>query len=464
MNQIHAANRVRAALLMLFAAATLVALAWIARTIAATGIVATPAQDSPDGSHLATGTAIGVLLLGSWLVGKALTLLELPKITGFLIFGVCIGPSALGIIDAAELKTLQLVNDLAIALIALAAGGKLSVIFLKDSLPQILILLIAQTITVLGVCSAVAYFVLRTGNILPELDNAATLWIAAVVGVVSVALSPAVFIAMLNEIRANERFSNLALALIICTDIALIVLFTLVIGLAAPAVLTSLSSQSDPAELTRFGPVLLSIAQHLIGSVIFGAIVGAAMAFYAHAASDRLTIVIPLACFGITLLSNAMGLETLLVALVAGVLMRNVWATTSVPVFEAAQRLSLPVYCVFFAVAGCKVQLDALASAWHWALAFCGARALAIIVSITLGARAAGVDPSLRRWLWTPLIAQAGVSVALVGIVHQTFASTEGIDAIYTILMAMIAINELLGPVLCKLGLERTPPDTPATT
>ena len=135
--------------------------------------------------------------------------------------------------------------------------------------------------------------------------------------------------------------------------------------------------------------------------------------------------------------------------------MRNVWPERVGPFFHTMEDLSLPVYCVFFAVAGAKLDLNALMSLWPAAIALVGVRAGAIWVSTDLACRFVGQEPPLRTWLWTAFVPQAGVSVALIAIVQTTFAGEPFADPLYSLVLSAIAIHELLGPLLLKLGLQR---------
>jgi Kef-type K+ transport system membrane component KefB len=76
-----------------------------------------------------TGTpvtlAAGALLLCGLFAGKVAKGMGLPRLTGYLLVGVAVGPYALGFIPSAGVKGLELVKGLAVSLIALVAGTEL---------------------------------------------------------------------------------------------------------------------------------------------------------------------------------------------------------------------------------------------------------------------------------------------------------------------------------------------------
>lgn len=411
-----------------------------------------PVPIPPEGLTDA-GAAFGLLLVGSWLAGRACTAIGVPKITGFLLFGLVCGPSALGLVTKESLPSLTLVNNLAIALIALTAGGEIQLSFLRRSMKVILSIAGVQVAAIAAGVWGVMFLVLPAIVELPRGDTAAVAVVALIVGVLAVANSPAVVIAMIAELNARGLMAQTALAVTICKDLALVVLFAVVMAVAG----TIFASGGDGGGGGGGGAHLpLYLTQHLGGSVVAGVAAGVVFGLYLRLVRAHLPIFVVFAGFGMALLSDLLGLETLIVALIAGMLMRNVESERSRGLFETVEDLSLPVYCVFFALAGAKVDLNVLAEIWHWALLLVGARLVMVVAGTWVGARIAGIEPPSRGWLWTAFAPQAGVAVALATIVSQTFGDEPWSLGVFNLLLALIAVNELVGPLLFKLGLVRS--------
>jgi hypothetical protein len=66
---------------------------------------------------------LGFLLLAAFLAGHVSRAVELPRITGYLLLGVLVGPWLLGFIPRESVVDFRLINGGALSLIALAAGG-----------------------------------------------------------------------------------------------------------------------------------------------------------------------------------------------------------------------------------------------------------------------------------------------------------------------------------------------------
>jgi hypothetical protein len=69
------------------------------------------------------------------------------------------------------------------------------------------------------------------------------------------------------------------------------------------------------------------------------------------------------------------------------------------------------------------------------------------------GTRLARVEPEVRRYAWYGFLSQAGVTLALATLVARAFP-TWGAE-IQVIIVAMIALHELIGPIGFQYALRR---------
>jgi Kef-type K+ transport system membrane component KefB len=407
--------------------------------------------DQRDLGLVDAGANVGLLLLGSWLMGVLFTKVGLPKITGFLVFGVLMGSSVLGVVSKESLPYLTLVNDLAIALIALTAGAEIRLAELKRSLKAVLIL---TAVIVGGVFAVIMGGSTLVFGGLPGAggEDGTPVWLIGLIAApLMVANSPAVIMAMLQETGAKGPLARTSLMVTVGKDLALVVLFAVVMTYAG----TRLTAEGDSEQQG----LALALTQQLGGSLLGGVLVGLGMTLYLRAVGRHVPVFVVLSGFAMATVSQLLGLETLIVGLVAGMLMENAYPSRSEPMFETVEELSLPVYCVFFAVAGAKLELGSITgSLWLMAGALVAMRFAAVWVAATGGAKLAGVAKPARTWLWTAFVPQAGVSLALASIVVDTFPEErfEWSPALFNVSLAVIAFHELVGPALLKLGLVRS--------
>ena len=60
----------------------------------------------------------------------------------------------------------------------------------------------------------------------------------------------------------------------------------------------------------------------------------------------------------------------------------------------------------------------------------------------------------LRTWGWAPLLAQAGLTQGLAGLVEREFPAFGA--PFRALVIATLAINAVIGPIFFKLALDRT--------
>ncbi len=403
----------------------------------------------PRESLIDAGANVGLLLLGSWFAGVLFKRFGLPSITGYLCFGILVGPSLLGLVTTESKDVLELVNNLAVALIALTAGAELKFAELKGSLRSVVVISIGMVVGLGAATVLVAPLLLRGLDGVGTEEGMTSVWVIGMLAApIIIANSPAVILALVNETGIKGPMVQTALAITVCKDLLLVVTFAVMITLGA--------SMVGGGEAIEGGALAASLASKVPGSIAAGIVVGLGMAWYLRVVNAHLPVLIVCACFGIAIVSGLLGLEALIVALVAGVLMENVYSERAEAMFTEVNRLSLPVYCVFFSVAGAKLDLGALDDVAFAAIGFIALRTIGVWVIARVGTAITGSPPGVKRWLWTAFVPQAGVSLALAAIIQTQFSDQPWAAGFYTLMLAVIAVHELTGPVLMKLGIARS--------
>jgi Kef-type K+ transport system membrane component KefB len=112
------------------------------------------------------------------------------------------------------------------------------------------------------------------------------------------------------------------------------------------------------------------------------------------------------------------------------------------------------VYVIFFATAGAELDVPLLRALWPLALILCAARTVVTWVTSRIACRLADDPPILRRWAWSGLVSQAGLALGVGSVIAREFPSFG--RGFSSLVIATIAINEMLGPILFKLALDRT--------
>lgn len=425
------------------------------------GIEATMMMVDAQGNHFTpnskglrdTAVGLGLLMMGAWLVGRLAAGFKIPKISAYLVFGAVVGPDAMNLVTAEQLPNLRLIDDLAIALIALTAGGEIEFHLLKKQAKSVLLVSGGMALAVFGLLTPTVVIGKEFFGFGGLESMSAVVMIGLLVALFGTATSPAVVIATLADLHARGPLSRLSLSVAVLWDLALVVLFAVLVAVAGPIFAQEMGDAA--AGVQEDGSLVLSLTKKLGGSLLLGAVAGLALTWYLRRVKVHLPIVIVLACFAIALVADSLHLKALIASLVAGLLLRNIWEEDSEPLFETVEELSLPVYCVFFAVAGARIDLDQVAILWPAALVLVALRTLFVWVGAWGGAKLAGEPKQTAFWAPSSLIAQAGVSVALAGVFDETFSPAPFAKSFYNLVLVSIAIHQLIGPVLFQIGLAK---------
>ncbi len=394
--------------------------------------------------RLWTIAAIGFLLLAGTLVSELTAPLGLPHLTGYLVAGIASGPHVLRLVDEHTVKSLSPVNTLALSLIALAGGAELELATVRKNvrglswatLMQSAFVLVAAGGTFLAARPLIAFA--------RELGAGAALAVALCWGALAVTRSPSATLGILSQTRANGPLANFTLAFVMVSDVLVVVLIATVLAIARPLV--------DPGASFKVD-AFVTLAHNLFGSVAIGTALGLVIAAYLRLVNRQMLVVLLVLGFGVTTVLDYLQFDSLLAFMVAGFVVRNL-SQQGHRFIEYIEQAGTVVYVVFFAIAGADLDIPLLRSLWPVALVLAGARAATTWVAARIASSLAKDTPLLRRWAWSGLISQAGLALGLSVIVAREFPSFG--TPFRALAIATVAVNEMIGPVLFKLALDRS--------
>lgn len=393
-----------------------------------------------EGPQSAT-IGIGFLLVGAFLGGKAAARIGLPRITGYLLVGFAIGPHVINLLTRDMLAAGKAIEGIAVALIALTAGGEIRLDWVRKQIRRLALITGFELAIVASGVFAVVFFGRSLFPFVPE-DTLTAAVISMVFGAIAVANSPTVAIAVIAETESDGPLTRTVLGVTILKDVCVIILFAIALAVAR-----------DALGEGGGGSLALTLARELGGSILAGVGFGIGISLFLRYVDRDVPVFILALCFGISQTAAAMHLEALLIALTAGVWVENFSRAKGEKLIAGIERVSLPIYALFFATAGAKVDLGALAAMWPLALLLAGARAICVWAGTRVGATLSNVEPLVKRYAWLGFISQAGVTLALSSIVARAFP-TWGAE-IQVLIVAMIALHELIGPIGFQYALQK---------
>jgi Trk K+ transport system NAD-binding subunit/Kef-type K+ transport system membrane component KefB/mannitol/fructose-specific phosphotransferase system IIA component (Ntr-type) len=401
--------------------------------------------------------SFAIVALASRLVGDFFARRKLPLITGFLFTGIAAGPYVLNIIPTTAIGNLRFVDELSLAFIAFAAGSELVVRQIKSHYKAIRHTTFGLVLSTFSLGS-LAFFLLSEfipfTKTMPPVHRAA---VSLLAGAILVARSPSSAIAVVNELRAKGPFTKTALGVTVIMDVVVITLFSICASIAGPL----LAGQAFDYTFVLF------LAFELILSLTLGYLLSKAMRFILswHCHRSIKTVVILSSGLGIFVLSGAVRhathvylsfeilLEPMLICLLAGFLTVN-YSPYRTELMKVLHDIGPYIYVAFFTLAGATLQLDVLIRCWEIALALFGIRMAAIFIGSFSGGMLAGDPAKYNKFAWMCYITQAGVGLGLAKQVSVEFPEWGATFA--TIIIAVIVLNQVVGPPLFKWALFLT--------
>ncbi len=396
-------------------------------------------QGAADAGHH-SAMAFGFLILAGYVFGEWTLRMRMPAITGYLLAGLLCGPALLGLLDQQVVEQLKLFDRSALFLIALEAGGELRLESIRKQLWLIASSAVFQVLLG-GLLMFTAFWLVRDHiPFLQGLSPLSSAALIALVAMVSVAKSPATSVAVIVETGAKGPMRDYSLGVTIVMDVVVILAFTLTRQLTLP-----LFHAGGESHLLQ--EVLLMLA-----SISVGAACGLALILWMKRRQAHLHLVLLGFCLLMVRLSHDLHLESLLVAVGAGFVIAN-FSDKGQPFIGALEKISLPIYLVFFGITGASLDPAVLARLWPLALFFVAVRMSGKWASNWTASRLCRAEPSIRRQGWKGFLGQAGVSLGFAAIIADNVP--QGGDQVQDMIIAAVLVNQLLGPILFKQGLEK---------
>jgi Kef-type K+ transport system membrane component KefB len=266
--------------------------------------------------------------------------------------------------------------------------------------------------------------------------------VGLLLGLVIAARSPSSTIGVITETRAKGPITELLIGVTVLLDVLVLALAALVIPASERLI--------DPVGSFSLAFVR-DLGVEIGGSIAVGSFFGLLIGIYIRWIGGYL----PVFLMSIGLVGSAVcrqyHLEPLLAFMIAGFIVEN-FSSHGQRLIHGLEKSAFPVYVIFFAISGASIDLGALRELWLIALILVIVRALSFYVGTVTAARFAGELRPYAHSLWSGFLSQAGVTIGIASLIERRFDWGANLEAIA---LAVVAINQLTGPVLLKWLLER---------
>lgn len=373
---------------------------------------------------------ISLTLVGGALLGEAVFRgLALPRIVGYSAAGIVIAVAGAGLGGGQLRGNVRLIVDLALGLLLFELGSRVSLRWLRAN-PALLWTSAVEALATLGASFAVLRWL--------GLDARLALACAAL----TVSASGAVIGRVSAELKSAGQVTERMIVLSALNTLYAVLALKLVIGWQ---------------HLDQHGDWVRALVQPLytfIGSVLLAALLARAVAAVVQRFELRdensVLLLLGLILLALTL-ARLLGLSTLLLPLLAGVMLRNaserpcIWPRH----FGTAGGV---LVLMLFVVVGASWSVEAVTTGAFAALGLLAARALARGVVMVALARPGGIE--LRQGLALAMTLMPVSATTLVLLADLRATHPEFADRLAPVMLSAIAVMALVGPIIVEWGLR----------
>lgn len=398
-----------------------------------------------------------IVAIASHSISKVCPHIGLPRITGYIVTGILVGPYVLNFLTTHQIRQLRIIDELSMAYIGLTAGSKLHWNQMKPIMRSILFITVGLTLVEYIIGTLTIAVLAGYIDFLQDTSESEKYAIALLAGCMMIARSPSSALAVIEETKSQGHFTTLIFAVTVMCDVLVIFLFNV----------NSMITESFLSEKTMGMSDVLKLVLQLCGSMCVGCVLGKVMGwivFWRPRAIKRksvwfkcqqiskqfLILLYGWMIFVICHLAHPY-LEPLLCCMVSGAVM---WNSSANPeeLSMLLKQLADLVYVSFFTITGATLELDMLVKAMALSIVLCLTRVIGIFLGSFVGGIAAGEDRGHCNVAWMAYITQAGVTLGLAKQIQLMYPGWGSYFS--TMIVAVVICNQLLGPPMLRYVLR----------
>lgn len=397
---------------------------------------------------------IGMLVVFTFLIHNLTKRFKIPSVVGYILIGTICSVSVVEHIPFIPpqmiewynylIHSFNFVTILAVSFISFTIGTSLSIKVLKRLELEFTLIVLLESF---GAFFLVTLSMLALGQ---------PLSIALVLGAIATATAPIATVMVLKEYGAEGELSS-TLIMVLALDEALALI---IFGFVEPISLISLSPEIDLA----FFNVLLIPLGKIFGAIVMGLILGhfsqKIMSSYEFK-HDKVLLILA-TVFGVSALAIFLDFSPLIANLSVGFAYRN-FTKKRLEIAEHIDTLTIPLYAIFFILAGTKLKIASITSGSFLiiALTYMMARIIGKVGGASFGARLSGASTKVRKYIGVGLLPQIGIAIDLSYIVQRDFIHISGQAAnvstlIFNIILFTTVVTEIIGPLTTEYALNKT--------
>ena len=383
--------------------------------------------------QLTTLFYLALILFAGLLFGRAVKLIKLPNVTGYLIAGLVLGPYCFKVLPLTFVTEAELVSNIALAFIAFSIGSEFKLSYLKKvgAMPVVVAIFEALTaaVLVMGVLIAFGF----------------DINIALLLGAIASATAPAATIMVVKQYKAKGPVTNTLLSVVALDDAVALIAF----GFAVAVV----NSLQHPGEVSLLMSIVMPIIE-IVGSLVIGFFLGYLFKLpfrFFKKSSNRIIITVGFVFLG-SAIATMLDLSPLLLCMCMGAMVANV-SDAAESIFKLAEGITPPIYLMFFVISGAELDISILPEIGLIGVLYILTRVIGKVSGASLGASIMKAPAPVKKYIGFTLVPQAGVAIGLALLASESLP--EYGRTIRAVVLCATMIYELTGPVITKMTLKK---------
>lgn len=401
-------------------------------------------KNMPDFSPL---LYLAIMLFAGLLFGRLAKLCKLPNVTGYIVGGLLLGPSVLGVIPENMLSGLEVISEIALAFIAFTIGCSFKASYFRRVGKAPVIIAIFEAMLAVFFVQIVLVLVMVFIQKQPLVQS---LKFALVLGAIAAATAPAATIMIIKQYKAHGPVTETLMSVVAIDDAVALVAFGFSVAIAG-------AIGGDGSSSASAGSTILAILDPILEvllSVVVGVVCAIILKYVLHhfkKSGNRMIITIG-AVFLASAVSELVGASSLLSCMMTGAVFCNI-STHSDQIASLADTITPPIFLLFFVLSGAELQLAILPQIGLVGAVYVLLRVAGKMAGASLGAAIAKSDTNIRKYLGPTLIPQAGVAIGLTLVAQEVVPQYA--DRIRAVVLCATLIYEIVGPAITKISLTK---------
>ena len=383
-----------------------------------------------------------VIVAIAYFGGELVSKIKLPRVLGYIVVGMFLGPYALGLLnqDIIQTEIFSILFAIAVGFVGVAVGSEISLDEFKEGGTKILIIGLFASSGAFILVSLAMYYLF-------DFD----LYSSLIFGAIALATAPVTALSIIDEYKVEGPVKKTLLMLAAIDDAIAIVVFGVLVSLAGSYYGSGESSIIEPFIDLTLSAIVGLVSGYIIYKVIKQLI--------KKSASKSIILLVTTVLVLITVMvAEQTHTEALLVGITAGIVIFNMLKGKEKKLLNDATKglVGLSTLGVLVLI-GAMLDIHAIFSAFAIAGAtvYIVARAIGKIGGTSIGAKVVKAEKTVQKYLGFSMLAGAGVTLTFAGIamliLPEEYALKMG-----AIIAAVAVANEILAVFVTKWAFEKS--------